>query len=51
MCHKKRKLTYISVAKPGTNPPAAKCSVKDFVLVHKYHAQNFYQIFSHTLEN
>ena len=45
MCHKKRKLTFVSGAKPGTDPPVATCWVKDFILLHKYHSPNFYQIF------
>ena len=38
----KKKLTEILMTKPGTDPPAANCSVKDFILSHKYHAPNFY---------
>ena len=49
MCHKKRKLTFISEAKPATDPPVATCWVKDFILLHKYHSPNFYQIFYHIL--
>ena len=41
MCHKKRKLTEVSGAKLGTDPPAAKCWVNEFILLHKYHAPNF----------
>ena len=38
----KKKLTEILMTKPGTDPSAANCSVKDFILSHKYHAPNFY---------
>ena len=51
MCHKKRKLTDVSAAKPGTDSPVTKCCVKDFILLHKYHAPIFYEIFSDTLVN
>ena len=36
-------------AKPGFDLLVAKCWVIDFILPHKYHAPNFYQIFCHTL--
>ena len=49
--HKKRKLTKVSGAKLGTDSAAAQSWVKDFILPHKYHAPNFYQIFCHTLAN
>ena len=51
MRHKKRNLTYVSELKPGTDSLVAKCWVKDFILLHKYHAPIFYQIFRHTLVN
>ena len=47
----KKKLTEFLGAKPGTDCPAAKCWVEDFVSFHKYHAPSFYQIFCHTLVN
>ena len=41
--HRNWKLTCISGAKPGT------LRVKDFILPHKYHAQNFYRTSFRTL--
>ena len=48
MLHRKQKLTYILGAKPGSDHPA-KCWVKGFIFLHKYHDPNFYRRFRHTL--
>ena len=42
MFHRKRKLTKISGAKPGSDPPI-KYWVKGFILPHMYHDPNFYE--------
>ena len=47
----KKKRKQILGAKPGTDPPVVKSRVRNFILPHKYHAPNFYQIFCHTLVN
>ena len=42
LCHMK---SSINVRDQALNRPPAKCWVKDFILSHKHHAQNFYQKF------
>ena len=42
MFHRKRKLTKILGAKPGSDPPI-KYWVKGFILPHMYHNPNFYE--------
>ena len=49
-CFMENKNKQISGAKPGSDPPA-KCWFKGFILLHTYHAPNYYQTFSHTLTN
>ena len=45
LCHKKSNINFREQA---WNRPHAKCWVKDFILVHKHHAQNFYRRFWQT---
>ena len=47
MFHAKRKLTYISGAKPGSDP--LQSSVSRTLFGHEDHATNFYQRFWHSL--